>query len=136
MYTLSNQSEKFGSSGVVQPAGLYVYDVQRMAEHEKVEALVISEAVVGVNKFLDFDYDTQTLCFLKDYSNILLIPLPHRNTLNFFGMGPKNQQYIWRQENGTFSSLNERRHLNMWSTVTGKILKNSLIEEKDHDGRK
>lgn len=37
---------------------------------------------------------------------------------------------------GTFTSLNERKHLNMWSTVTGKILKNSLIEEPNHDGKK
>lgn len=66
----------------------------------------------------------------------MLMPFPHRNTLNFFGMGPKTSQFIWREEQGTFTSYNKYGKLNMWSAVTGKIIKNSKVLAHDFDGRR
>ena len=49
------------------------------------------------------------------------MPLPHRNTITFFGMKKKTDYLIWRQENGTFTALDKKTmELKMWSTVTGK----------------
>ena len=51
------------------------------------------------------------------------MPLPHRNTMKFFGMGDKKDYLIWRQQYGTFTALDKKLQITMWSTVTGKIIK-------------
>ena len=52
-----------------------------------------------------------------------MMPLPHRNTMKFFGMGDKKDYLIWRQQDGTFTALDKKLQITMWSTVTGKIIK-------------
>ena len=57
------------------------------------------------------------------------MPLPHRNTIKFFGMGYKSDYLIWRQNYGTFAALDKKSlHVTMWSTVTGKIIKTESID--------
>ena len=76
--------------------GLYVYDFSRLLEGA-VEVHHLAPALVGANDFIDFDLVTQTIAFIRNYSQIALMPLPHRNTIKFFGMGGKSDYLIWRQ---------------------------------------
>jgi hypothetical protein len=50
----------------------------------------LKDAIVGVNRHIDFCHISQRISFLKDFSNIKMVPVPHRNTINFLGMRPKN----------------------------------------------
>jgi len=59
-----------------------------------------------------------------------MMPLPHRNTIKFFGMGKKKDYLLWYQSHGTFTALNKKFKVQMWSTVTGKILQS---QEADPD---
>ena len=59
-----------------------------------------------------------------------MMPLPHRNTIKFFGMGKKKDYLLWHQSHGTFTALNKKFKVQMWSTVTGKILQS---QEADPD---
>lgn len=51
-----------------------------------------------------------------------MIPIPHRNTINFIGIGPKDDYLIWRHSGGTFTALSKNGKLNIWSVATGKHL--------------
>lgn len=52
-----------------------------------------------------------------------MIPIPHRNTINFLGMQPKSEYLIWREVNGTFTALDKFGRLKSWVIGTGKITK-------------
>ena len=62
------------------------------------------------------------------------MPLPHRNTIKFFGMGNKSDYLVWRQQDGTFSALDKKNlFVTMWSTVTGKIIKTESIDQSKEE---
>ena len=89
-------------------------------------------ALVGANNFIDFDFGMQTISFIKSYSTIRIMPLPHRNTIKFFGMGNKTDYLAWRQQDGLFSALDKKSlQVTMWSTVTGKIVKTEAQDRAD-----
>jgi len=60
-----------------------------------------------------------------------MIPLPHRNTIKFFGMGKKKDYLLWHQSHGTFTALNKKFEVQMWSTVTGKILQSQEADPNE-----
>lgn len=66
---------------------------------------MLSEALTGAYTFIDFDDVTQTISYIRNYSEIIMMPLPHRNTVKFFGMGKKSDYLAWRQQDGTFTTL-------------------------------
>ena len=108
--------------------GLYVYDFSKLLEGS-IEVHNLGIALVGANNFIDFDFGMQTISYIKNYSTIRIMPLPHRNTIKFFGMGSKTDYLIWRQQDGTFSALDKKNlQVTMWSTVTGKIIKTEATE--------
>ena len=127
MYTLNNRRVSYDNklkkqSGMACDAGLHVYDLSRLSDGT-IEVHKLSNALGGANIFIDYDVGTQTISFIKSYSQIVMMPLPHRNTMNFFGMGDKKDYLIWRQQDGTFTALDKKFQITMWSTVTGKIIK-------------
>ena len=111
--------------------GLYIYDFSRLIDGF-VEVHWLRDALVGANDFIDFDLVTQTIAFIKNYQRICLIPLPHRNTIKFYGMGKKSDYLIWREQNGTFSALDRKLRMTTWSTVNGKII-NSIANDEDNE---
>ena len=82
--------------GQFMESGLYVYDFSRLLQGQ-LEVHQLNEALAGAYSFIDFDDVTQTISFLKNYQEIVMMPLPHRNTIKFFGMGMKSDYLIWRQ---------------------------------------
>ena len=50
------------------------------------------------------------------------MPLVHRNTLSFVGMGSKQEYLVWLESEGEFTALDRAGRLHAWSTVTGMKL--------------
>ena len=105
-------------------SALYVYDFSRLST-ENIEVHRLGSALVGVNNFIDYDAETLTISYIKDFNQLRMIPLPHRNTFKFFGMGQKSEYLLWRQNKGTFTAIDKKLKMTMWSTATGKILQTS-----------
>lgn len=70
------------SEGNILKAGFYIYDVARMFEGQ-IEVHLLSNALSGALSFIDFDFDTQTVAFIRDFNSIVMMPLVHRNTILF-----------------------------------------------------
>lgn len=51
-----------------------------------------------------------------------MLPFPHRNTINFIGMGHKKNYLIWREKNGFFTGLHNMGELRIWSIASGKFI--------------
>ena len=71
---------------------------------------------------LDYDEEKATLTFLEDYHTLLLIPLPHRNTHKFYGMGTKADYLAWIEFKGTFTAMDCKGRMTTWSKHTGKTI--------------
>ena len=100
VYALNNRRVGYDNKlkkqgGAVINPGLCVYDFSRLLEGN-LEVHKLSDALVGSNSFIDYNKATQTISFMKNYSQIVMMPLPHRNTIKFFGMGDKKDYLIWR----------------------------------------
>ena len=112
VYALKNGAIAYDNTlgkqgGALMFPGLYVYDFSRMLDGF-IEVHNLGVSLVGANDFIDFDFGMQTISYIKDYSTIRIMPLPHRNTIKFFGMGNKTDYLIWRQQDGTFSALDKK----------------------------
>lgn len=103
-----------------------MYDLQRLAGSQQVIYYKLKDAIVGVNNHIDFCKRAQRISFLKDFSHLEMVPIPHRNSINFLGMQPKSEYLIWRELNGTFTALDRKGRLKAWVIGTGKTAKPSI----------
>jgi hypothetical protein len=55
-----------------------------------------------------------------------MVPVPHRNTINFLGMQPKKEYLIWRESRGVFTALDKKGMIRAWVIGTGKITKSDI----------
>ena len=53
----------------------------------------------------------------------MFMPLVHRNSLSFIGMGSKQGYLVWLECEGEFTALDRAGVLHTWSTVTGMKLR-------------
>lgn len=88
--------------------GLYAYDLNRLANSQILTTYKLKDAIVGVNKHIDFCHSSYRISFLKNFDNIEMVPVPHRNTINFLGMQPKQNYLIWRETGGIFTALDTK----------------------------
>ena len=60
---------------------------------------------------------------MQDYNTLVVIPVPHLNTINCIGMDNKHEYLIWRDKGTFFTALHKRRKiLQTWSKLTGNLL--------------
>ena len=79
----------------LKKAGFYVYDASQLAEG-KVESYRLYDSIVGVNTLIDNSRFSDRFSFLADFNNVLVIPFPHMNIMNFIGMSQKQDYLVWR----------------------------------------
>jgi hypothetical protein len=68
--------------------GVFIYDMLQVLQKSKMK-LKIAEALVAVNTQLVHSAYNQRFSFLKDFRNLIFMPMVHRNTLKFIGMDSK-----------------------------------------------
>ena len=90
---------------IKETQGLYAYDLQRLTNGQELVNYKLKDAIVGVNRHLDFCNSSYRIGFLKDFNSIEVVPVPHRNTINLLGIQPKNKYVIWREVDGVFTAL-------------------------------
>ena len=114
----------------MEKTGLYIIDYASLLKTGRLETYLIREAIVGVNKHIDYSDLMQRIAFQSDFDYIEICPLAHRNTINFFGIRPKSDYLVWYHdtEKGEFCAVDKTGLLTVWDTVTGKI-----SEVMDHE---
>ena len=73
---------------------------------------------------MDFSGFMQRITFVADLDYIEIIPVAHRNVINFFGMRPRQDYMVWHhnKKSGEFSAIENSGLLIKWSTTTGQIM--------------
>lgn len=111
-----------GASITRQDHGLYVYDICRLLLEGQIENYRMAPACVGLSYYIDNSEYSQRLSYFTSFEKISMLPFPHRNTINFIGMGIKEEYLIWREKNGFFTGLHKSGELRIWSLASGKFI--------------
>lgn len=109
-------------------SGLYVFDVTRIFKTASIETYKLVSANVGICSKLSFSDFSERISLISDFSKIKIMSFAHRNTINFLGMGPKQDYLIWREKDGFFAAFNAQTgKIQTWSIATGKQLYESAV---------
>jgi hypothetical protein len=103
--------------------------LQRLANSGDLITYNLKDAIVGVNRHIDFCNNSYRISYLKSFDSIEMVPIPHRNTINFLGMKSKSNYFIWREGNGIFSALDKECNVWAWEICTGKQMKSIITAE-------
>lgn len=83
----------------------------------------VCHAATGHNSFINRSWTTDDLSLIRSLEDLVILPIPHWNSLSFVGMGSKNQYLIWKDSiDGFFTALRSNGELVTWSSFTGKLL--------------
>ena len=74
--------------------------------------------------------DSARVGFVKDYHNLCMMPLVHRNTIRFLGMLHRQHYLILRENQGLLTGMTRAGEIISWSVKTGKIVYRNVEEEK------
>lgn len=67
---------------------------------------------------------------MHSFRRITIVPLIHRNVINFIGMKPLKYYYTFNRKFDKFFALEKNNVLTTWSIVTGKILSQTVIKKE------
>ena len=81
---------------------------------------MLNRAVMGCNTDLEYSPFTERISFMESYNSIVMLPFLHRNTINFIGMGQKQNYLLWREHEGIFTALHRDGSIHSWSIANGK----------------
>ena len=98
-----------------------------------IEKYKLGSAIGGQSSLMNKSKFSNRFSFLQSYDNIIVIPFPHLNLINFIGMGQKNEYLMWRAKNGFFTALDKRNQLLTWSMLSGKMLYMEDSSQKESD---
>jgi hypothetical protein len=77
---------------------------------------------VGMSSKCEYSRYSERISYMTSFDTISMLPFPHRNLINFIGMGEKESYLIWREKAGFFTALHRDGNLRIWSIVSGKFL--------------
>jgi hypothetical protein len=74
------------------------------------------------NDFIDFSRTTDRFTYMKDLRTLEIIPLPHKTTIMFIGMPPRDQIVCCKQDKDIFRVLTNLGEIFTWKVTTGKLV--------------
>ena len=75
--------------------GFYIFSVQALLRGS-VENFLVTETVSGLCSQIEYNPYTERIAYMTDYNSVVVIPIPHLNTVNGIGMENKHEYLIWR----------------------------------------
>ena len=57
----------------------------------------LGDTILGQNGSLEYSAEQMRLSMIEDYHNIIIVPLLHLSTINFFGMTSKADYIVWKE---------------------------------------
>jgi hypothetical protein len=114
-------------------SGLYYQDLSLFINKEKESHLRLDYGMVGVNSYLNYNEGSGRIAYMSDYSSIEVVPILHRNTINFFALKSRDEYITFRKLNDRLIGLDKFNNLTTWSISTGKLIQIFNLGKKGID---
>jgi hypothetical protein len=86
--------------------------------------------MVGVCGLIDYNEDNCRFAYMKDYEEVAIVPVLHRNNISFFAMKVRSEYIVFRKIHDRLIALDDDGCLTTWSVVTGKLLEQHQISHE------
>jgi len=96
----------------------------------------LDDTLAGVNGLIDFSIENNRLSYMVDYQTIQIVPILHRNVVNFMGMLDRHHYIATKRIKDKFMALDTRGFITCWSCVTGKLESQNIVKNLDLSGYK
>lgn len=120
------------------PGGVYVYALEQMIKENPTNFSVeLLQAHVGANRRLYFDKSRKRFMYMRDYDNLMQMPIVHTNIISFAGMpdlrgrslrypnsGSKDvyEIVLYRVIDQHFYAFTTEEEIYKWEINTGKLV--------------
>lgn len=102
--------------------GVYFYDINELAtKKEDGVNFRIKKAIVGKSTLFDYYRDDERFAYLESFERFKIVPLLHRNTINFIGMQKRDNYVGFKKDLDILIALDKHNRLTTWSACTGKV---------------
>ena len=102
--------------------GLYAFNILSLFEH-KFNQVLVKPSATSHNSRITRGLTQDTVTLMESLHQIVIMPIPHWNLMNFVGMESKSDYLIWKDSSdGFFTALHKNGDLTTWSTCTGQLL--------------
>ena len=118
--------------------GVYVYAIEQMQKKQTDFAVELLQAHVGANQSLFVDKSRKRFMYMRDYDNLMQMPIVHTNIIAFAGMpdlrgrktdskglSDNKQVYeilVFRVIDNKFFALTTEEEIYEWEISTGKLV--------------
>lgn len=129
LYTLSHKrpEKNIGS-------GFRLYDVWNCIQTGQDLSYPLSRVQVGCQPLIDFSQKNQRFVFQSSFDMIEVMPVLHRNSIYFMGMGERSDYLVTKVIEDKFIALDKNNFITTWSTMTGTQVGESVkVEIEDDD---
>lgn len=82
----------------------------------------MKNALVGKLNQLDYYRQDGRLAYFSDYDSIKIVPILHRNCINFFGIKHKDLYVCFAKLQDKFITLDYNNVLTTYQMATGKVI--------------
>lgn len=117
MYTLSNKRPALNIS-----SGFRLFDIWNCISTGSALSYELSRVQVGCQALIDFSQRNQRFVFQSSFDRLEVLPVLHRNSIFFMGMGERESYLATRVIDDRFVALDNKNHITTWSTLSGKVV--------------
>ena len=111
-------------------AGFRLYDLELMIDKGTDKSYWLSYAQVGLQGHMDYSRANQRLIFMESFDGLSVVPILHRNTIAFIGMGNRSNYLATRVLKDRFVCLDKKNVMTTWGILTGKKISQWNIKKK------
>lgn len=143
-YFLTEGDSKGTSKLAVADASMIEASFQDQTKDD-VKSAVVDKKGKGLNKLQypswgfqntvkKLDYDEYNAVVSMQFSNfeIVQVPLLHRNTMHFIGMGERSHYLFTKKHGNFFYALDKNNCVSCWSTINGQLLSTNMVVSADY----
>lgn len=69
----------------------------------------------------------ERLVYMQDYNRAIIVPILHRNTINFYGIKEKDEYVVFNNKGDMLIALDYNNILTTYSITTGKVLNQIIL---------
>jgi len=115
-------------------SGVYVYGINQMMQNKNFSVELL-QAHIGANRLLFFEKSRKRFMYMRDYDNLMQMPIVHTNIISFAGMpqldGKKagahsskstDEFLIYRIIDQKFYALTTEEEIYEWEISSGKLV--------------
>jgi len=117
-------------SGKNKTSGLKCINLKTFIEQNSDHNYHLASVQVGFSNHIDFSVSNNRIIYIQNNDTIGIVPLLHRSTISFMGMGPREDYLSAKVLKDKFLVLSKRSELQTYSIISGKMISSFDLKKK------